>query len=209
MRFLRENRQLVFFGILAPLVLSAADKPVMLWLKHLDMIRSSPYVILRHFDPFINFIGHGTTLIFASFLLFFVGGKFSGDLRYSGKALILSFFSAGISVQVLKHIVGRARPRIAEGFVFAGPSLKGGYDSFPSGHSAVVFCFAYILAMQYPRFRSVFYCIAGLIGLMRVVDLSHFPSDVAAGAVLGVVVGKVLAAGFPDHQVTEPERRAI
>ena len=77
-----------------------------------------------------------------------------------------------------------------------GPSLKGGYDSFPSGHSAVVFCFAFILAKQFPRYKIEFYCIAAIIGVMRVVDLSHFPSDVAAGAVFGVLVGKVLSEKY-------------
>ncbi|MBF0557667.1 MAG: phosphatase PAP2 family protein [Nitrospirae bacterium] len=182
-----------------------ADKPVMSWLKQLDKMRSPLYVMLRHFDPFINFIGHGSTLLIAACLLFVIGRRISEDMCYTGKALMLSFFSAGISVQVLKHLVGRARPRLAEGIVLAGPSLKGGYDSFPSGHSAVVFCFAYILAQQFPRFSIPFYCAAGTIGLMRVVDLSHFPSDVAGGAVLGVIVGALLSVKVlrPKQLVTQ------
>ncbi|MGD0281543.1 MAG: phosphatase PAP2 family protein [Dissulfurispiraceae bacterium] len=170
------------------------DKAIMLWLKHLNESRAYVYLLLRHFDPFINFIGHGTTLLVASCLLYVIGKRFSGAMCYTGKALMLSFFAAGISVQLVKHLIGRARPRITESLVIVGPSLKGGYDSLPSGHSAVVFCFAYILAQQFPRFRIMFFCIAAIIGLMRVVDLSHFPSDVVAGAVLGMFVGKVLAA---------------
>ena len=175
-------------------ILVFLDKAIMVWLKQLNQSHAYLYVLLRHFDPFINFIGHGTTLLVASFLLFVAGKKLSGAMCYTGKALLLSFFAAGISVQVVKHLIGRARPRLTESLVIVGPSLKGGYDSMPSGHSAVVFCFAYILAQQFPRFRISFYCIAAIIGLMRVIDLSHFPSDVAAGAVLGLIVGKVLTA---------------
>ncbi len=192
-------------GTLLPLFLASQDKAVMVWMKSLAQGHNSFYMQLRHFDPFINFIGHGTTLLLASCLLFIIGKKFSEGMCYAGKALVLSFFAAGISVQVLKHIVGRARPRITESLMIAGPSLKGGYDSFPSGHSAVVFCFAYFLSRQFPRSSIIFYCIAGIIGLMRVVDLSHFPSDVAAGAVLGVIVGRILSAKVFNPVVVNPK----
>jgi undecaprenyl-diphosphatase len=192
MHFLKKNKELLVAGSLFILLLAFQDKAIMAWIKYLDQSRSSLYMLLRKLDPFINFIGHGTTLLVAAFLLFVIGKKFSAGVCYTGKALLMSFFAAGISVQLLKHLVGRARPRITEGLMIIGPSLKGGYDSFPSGHSAVVFCFAFILAQQFPRYRITFYCIAAIIGLMRVVDLSHFPSDVAAGAVFGVIVGKVL-----------------
>jgi undecaprenyl-diphosphatase len=194
MRFLKKNKELFLAGPLVVLLLAFQDKAVMVWMKHLDQSRSSLYILLRKLDPFINFIGHGTTLLVAACLLFILGKKFSAGICYTGKALLISFFAAGISVQLLKHLIGRARPRITEGLMIIGPSIKGGYDSFPSGHSAVVFCFAFILAQQFPRSRITFYCIAAIISLMRVVDLSHFPSDVAAGAVLGIIVGKVLLA---------------
>lgn len=182
----------MIFGPLLILLIGTQDRVIMVWLKSLDQSHFPAYMLLRHFDPLINFIGHGSTLLAASLLLFITGKKFGSSLSYTGKALLLSFFAAGISVQVFKHMIGRARPRITEDLIIIGPSFKGGYDSFPSGHSAVVFCFACILSEQFPRFRAAFYFIAAIIGVMRVVDLSHFPSDVAAGAVLGVIVGKVL-----------------
>jgi len=193
MHFLKKNKGLLLAGALFILLLAFQDRAVMVWLKNLDQGRASLYMLLRRLDPFINFIGHGTTLLIAACLLFVIGKKFSSGMCYTGKALLLSFFSAGIGVQLLKHLVGRARPRITDGLMIIGPTLKGGYDSFPSGHSAVVFCFAFTLAQQFPRYRITFYCIAAIISLMRVVDLSHFPSDVAAGAVFGVIVGNALS----------------
>ena len=199
MHFLRKNKGLLYWGVPIIFVFALEDRSIMSWLKRLDQCRSSLYLMLRHMDPFINFIGHGTTLLIAACLLFVIGKAFSGtmnyagtSLSYTGKALMLSFFAAGISVQILKHIIGRARPAITESFVMIGPTLEKRYDSFPSGHSAVVFCFACVLSRQFPQFRIAFYCIASIIGLMRVVDLSHFPSDVAAGALLGVIIGNIL-----------------
>src|SRR5208337_2964856 len=162
MHFLKKNKELLLAGPLVILLLAFQDKAVMVWMKYLDQSRSSLYVLLRKLDPCINFIGHGTTLLVAACLLFLIGKKFSADMCYTGKALLVSFLTAGIAVQLLKHLVGRARPRITESFMVIGPSLKGGYDSFPSGHSAVVFCFAFILAHQFQRYRIVFYCIAAI-----------------------------------------------
>ncbi|HKN19647.1 MAG TPA: phosphatase PAP2 family protein [Dissulfurispiraceae bacterium] len=198
MDFLKKNKELLLAGLFFILFLAFQDEAVIVWMKHLDQSRSALYMLARKFDPFINFIGNGTTLLVAAGLIFVIGKKFSAGLCYTGKALMLSFFAAGLSVQLLKHLIGRARPRITESLMIIGPSLKGGYDSFPSGHSAVVFCFAFILEQQFPRYRVIFYCIAAIISVMRVVDLSHFPSDIAAGAVLGVIVGKVLSAKVLD-----------
>ncbi len=206
MHFLRKNKELLAAGLLFILLLAFQDRAIMVWLKYLDQGRSSSYMLFRKLDPFINFIGHGTTLLVAACLLFVIGKKFSAGLSYTGKALLVSFFAAGISVQLLKHLFGRARPRITEGLMIIGPSLKGGYDSFPSGHSAVVFCFAFTLAQQFPRYRITFYCIAAIISVMRVVDLSHFPSDVAAGALVGVIVGKVLSEKLFNHERPVPQR---
>src|SRR5208337_1307319 len=164
MHFLKKNKELLLAGPPFILLLAFQDKAVMVWMKHLDQSRSSLYMLLRRLDPFINFIGHGTTLLVAACLLFVTGKKFSAGMCYTGKALLLSFFAAGIAVQLLKHLVGRARPRISDSLAIVGPSLKGGYDSFPSGHSAVVFCFAFVLAEQFPRYRITFYCIAAIIG---------------------------------------------
>jgi undecaprenyl-diphosphatase len=47
-----------------------------------------------------------------------------------------------------------------------------------------------------PVLRVPLFVIAGLVGLSRVVRGSHFPTDVFAGAVLGVLIGSLAAAGF-------------
>ncbi len=96
-------------------------------------------------------------------------------------------------VQVLKHLVGRVRPKLTDNLVLVGPSLKTGYDSFPSGHATVAFCMAYILASYFPRYRVCFYFWAAMIGLERVEGIAHFPSDVLAGAVIGIVIAKLLS----------------
>jgi undecaprenyl-diphosphatase len=85
--------------------------------------------------------------------------------------------------------------------MFIGPTLEGGYDSFPSGHVTVVFCFIYIFSQHFPRYRVIFYMFAVIVGFERVEDYSHFLSDVFAGAVVGLILGKFLLKMFNSKQL--------
>lgn len=60
--------------------------------------------------------------------------------------------------------------------------------AFPSGHAATGFAAALILAVSLPRHAAAFVALAGAIAFSRLYVGVHFPSDVAAGAVLGLLV---------------------
>jgi undecaprenyl-diphosphatase len=62
-------------------------------------------------------------------------------------------------------------------------------QSFPSGHSATAFACATVLASLAPRWRVPFFVLAALIALSRLYNGVHYPTDVLAGSVLGILVG--------------------
>lgn len=101
--------------------------------------------------------------------------------------------------------MGRARPRLTDDLVFIGPSLKGVYDSFPSGYTAVVFCLAYILSQHFPKYRFIFYIFAFMVGFERLEDISHFLSDVLAGGIVGIIVGKLLSVKLIERESMQYE----
>ena len=168
------------------------DKTAILWVRDLHTYNGEFSAVLSYFDHFINIIAHGSTLIGAAFLLYVIGRKYNQQIYEIGRSLFIGLVSAGISVQVLKHLIGRARPRITDASLFIGPSLKQGYDSFPSGHTTLSFCLSLILSYHLPKYRSLFYVFAVIVGLVRVEGLSHFPSDVLGGAMVGTIVGSVV-----------------
>ena len=97
--------------------------------------------------------------------------------------------TSGILAQVVKHLVGRARPRMMPAF---GPyhfdllSMGADFASFPSGHAATVFAMAVALSLLMPRCRGPLFLFAGLVAASRIVGEAHYASDGVAGGLLGI-----------------------
>ena len=192
MHCLKEGRKLFYVAAALPVFFLYLDKTIVLWIKSFY----NELEIHRFFwslDPVINVVGNGATLIFGALLLWVAGKCLSQKMCVVGKSLFIGLLSSGIMVQVMKHLIGRARPRLTADPVFIGPSFRSGYDSFPSGHTTLVFCLAYILSRHFPKYRIVFYMFASVVALDRVEDFAHFPSDILAGAMLGLIVAKILS----------------
>jgi len=201
MQFLKENKNLLFAVLMLPLVFLYFDDRIILWMKAIQEEKSSLYYFLAFIDPFMHVISDGTTLALIAVMLYVIGKFINIRLTEAGKYLCIGFLTTGIVVQILKHLFGRARPRFMDDFLFIGPTLKGGYDSFPSGHTAEAFCFAYILARYFPRQKILFFVYAIIVALERTEDCSHFPSDVVAGALVGIIIGKLLFEIFRAKQL--------
>lgn len=197
MRFLKENKTALVVSFLAITALLCLfffwlDRETVLLMKGIrsDMSDLNRFLIFIHHP--VNNLFHGSTLLAISVSLYVIGKLFRSRLSEVAKYLILGFLLSGISSQILKNLFGRMRPKFTADTIFIGPSLKDMYHSFPSGHTAVVFCLASVLSRFYPRFSLLFYFVAAVAGFDRIFLFQHFPSDVIAGAVLGVICGKAL-----------------
>jgi len=61
-------------------------------------------------------------------------------------------------------------------------------QSFPSAHSAIVCGMAIGLSYVFPRGRNLFFCVAVIASVQRIIFFAHWPSDVAVGASLGFLI---------------------
>jgi membrane-associated phospholipid phosphatase len=62
--------------------------------------------------------------------------------------------------------------------------------SFPSRHVASGLAMASVGGREHRRLGLLMAGVAGLLGLSRVAAALHYPSDIAAGAVLGAIAGR-------------------
>jgi undecaprenyl-diphosphatase len=92
---------------------------------------------------------------------------------------------------VVKRAVARERPQI-EGLEPFGRVPRS--RSFPSAHAATAFAGAYRIGALVPRRRRLLLGAAALMAFTRPYLGVHYPSDVVAGAAVGLLLGRTLEA---------------
>ena len=98
---------------------------------------------------------------------------------------------------LIKNIVGRPRPyTMIDGLIcMIGEQFD---PSFPSGHTTISFACAYIWLRKLPKkFGIPAVILACLIAFSRLYVGVHYPTDVLAGIVFGILLG-VLAIWITD-----------
>lgn len=79
-------------------------------------------------------------------------------------------------------------------------------SSFPSGDTASIFAASTALILMRGMRLSLLVLPAVGIGFMRIVDLRHYPSDVLAGAAVGMAAGVLAVYLIENHPNLRPEQ---
>lgn len=115
--------------------------------------------------------------------------------RAWGIAVVVAVVAtAALGMLVLKPLFDRPRPFVAHGFIGLLVSPPAG-ASFPSNHSMVSFAAAAVICCVPKGGRALAAAKAGavavavLIALSRIYLYVHYPSDILAGAVIGIAIG--------------------
>jgi len=98
--------------------------------------------------------------------------------------------------KVLKQRLVRERPCVSHAGILAGTAPLDRY-SFPSGHTLHAVCFTTLAVSHDPSLAPLLVPLALAIAASRVVLGLHYPSDVAAGAVIGAALAGVTTRFWP------------
>jgi membrane-associated phospholipid phosphatase len=113
-------------------------------------------------------------------------------------AMIYAAAGAGIAVQLVKFLVGRARPEL-----WLGPfhHARISASSFPSGHTVGAFALAGVLLLlaRSPLLRITAVAFAAGVGVARVLAFRHWTSDVTASALLGLLLAAIVCRGVTSN----------
>lgn len=91
---------------------------------------------------------------------------------------------------VLKNSCRRPRPPVAIPS-FNACIIASDEFSFPSGHTAASFLLATLLVLSYGAIASPMFIWAAAVGCSRVILGVHFPTDILAGASLGITIAHI------------------
>ncbi|MCK5740706.1 MAG: phosphatase PAP2 family protein [Chlorobi bacterium] len=135
----------------------------------------------------------------------FMYGMFADNpkFRTTGRLMFESMALSGAVTMFFRITLGRSRPRLEKGaYDFEFFELSEMNNSFPSGHSAVSFALASVLAERADNiWASVgLYTLASSASIIRLYYDQHWATDLAVGAVIGTISGKVI---YKAYEATE------
>ena len=114
-----------------------------------------------------------------------LGGRRNRPAFWRSMRAIGAAYAANTAV---KYVFRRARPVLEAELPHLAPTITG--HSYPSAHSSMSFAAASTLSEVLPA--PPLYLMASAMALSRPYVGVHYPTDVLAGAVLGVAVGRLL-----------------
>ncbi len=122
--------------------------------------------------------------------------------RKFGACLIFALILEFAIVYSLKFAVDRPRPFVTydiEPLISAFSST-----SFPSGHTAQLFCAATVISLFRRKYAAPMFLLAFMVAVSRMYLYAHYPTDVLAGAIIGVA-----AAWFTIEYIMRSERITV
>lgn len=137
---------------------------------------------------FKNITNSVSPVSFATPIIVYSVGLINGDKDLKEKGIFIgeTFLVSSFITTALKYIVKRDRP--FKTYSDIEKLTLGGNYSFPSGHTSDAFATATSLSIVFPKWYVIAssFLWASVVGYSRM-DLGvHYPSDVLAGALIGI-----------------------
>ena len=204
----------VFVAVAAALVAIVASM-FLLDAAASNWARGLPLWFIGLFEQITDFGLSGWFLFPSGFVLLFLAAATSPTLPRRTRVVLamvtirfgfvfLAVALPGLFVTLVKGLIGRARPHVGghdDPFAYMPFIWKPEYASMPSGHSATAASVAIAIGAMWPRARGILWVYALLIMFSRVAVNEHHPSDVIAGALVGVVGAELTRRWFASRRL--------
>ena len=198
-------------AVIAVIVASmfSIDAMASTWARHL------PRGLVDFADQITDFGRSGWFLYPLGFILLCLAAIMSASLP-SGAQRVLGALAArfgflftaialpSLFSTIIKRMIGRARPYVGphdDPLNYIPFVWRPEYASMPSGHATSAAAAAIAFGAIWPRSRVVMWLYALVIMLSRVVINVHHPSDVIAGALVGVVGALLVRRWFAARRL--------
>lgn len=167
----------------------------------LHAVQASASPLLTMLMLAVTFLGNPVFWVGVAALLYWRGQENKGFFMMN----LIVFVSAAAGV--LKFVFARPRPSPEEFKVIGSDGY--GLDGFPSGHvSMIMAAFVYCYGRIEKHWKILFGIAVLLVAYSRLYLGMHYPTDVLAGVVVGLVIGKLnlLARNKLFHKNFKPSK---
>jgi undecaprenyl-diphosphatase len=153
---------------------------------------SCRYPGVQRFFAVVSRLGDGGVWYLLMLTLAFSGPR---GARIAAQ-LALTAIAAVLIYKQLKHRLVRERPCVTHAGIHRGVAPLDRY-SFPSGHTLHAVSFTIVTTAHAPELAPILVPFTLLVAASRVVLGLHYPTDVAAGAVIGTVLAGASLSVWP------------
>lgn len=126
---------------------------------------------------------------FILFLVFLKKYSLKEKIKLGVFGLGSAFFARFVIVEIIRYLIRRPRPFLIHS---VHQLVQESSYSFPSGHATFYFALATVAYILNKKLGVIFFLIAAIISVSRIVVGVHYPSDIIAGGLLGIIISIVL-----------------
>ena len=197
-KFKKEEKSICVYLFLGVLFSFFFDYSISKFFYNINSQTKSLFETLTHFGDSLYFF-IPTFFIWAFIKIIKNKNKILITISDISLFIFFNILICGITVQILKHSLGRPRPNLFHSNNLTSIDIfnfDSSWHSFPSGHASTIFAFIFCLIFLFPKIKNILISIAIIIASTRVIVGAHYVSDIFGGTLVAYITTILLRDKF-------------